>query len=373
MGLWAEIDDLIHSGMTKEEAIYYHTGENSLTIHEAVEKTLEEFNQEAEYLDIYEYIIENKLYFFGAEKEKPENILKRIIERKCINSNSSYKTKDLLFYKRDNKYGLLSWLNEEELTELSNEDIAIQRGIKISNEKQRLSSQIEKLEEALKKELEDKTNLKKESQQYEENFSKLKEEIEILKKEKIELLEYEKDIDKIRTAIKILKNPATQLIESKKSYLKDKEKFSKYADNLFIVSISFFVIVFTLILLSFGFDVFSKKTDWSLYLIIIFPIVFPALLSFLFTRQANIKSQEIEKINKRFILIHEVNQALDALVEINRGKAMDGKTEKIIDKLINNILEFSIDSKETKNDKVELNDISNKVDFIMKSIKNINS
>lgn len=116
-----------------------------------------------------------------------------------------------------------------------------------------------------------------------------------------------------------------------------------------------------------------KKTSWSLYLIIVFPIVFPALLSFLFTRQVNIKSQEIEKINKRFILIHEVNQALEALVEINRGKNMDGKTEKIIDKLINNILDFSIERKENKEDKVELNDISNKVDFIMKSIKNIHS
>ena len=46
-------------------------------------------------------------------------------------------------------------------------------------------------------------------------------------------------------------------------------------------------------------------------------------------------SQEVEKINRRFILIHEVNQSLQALVEVNRGKEMDNKTEKIIDKLIN--------------------------------------
>lgn len=46
---------------------------------------------------------------------------------------------------------MLSWLKEEEIANLTNQDIAIQRDIKISNEKQRLGSQIKKLEEALKK------------------------------------------------------------------------------------------------------------------------------------------------------------------------------------------------------------------------------
>ena len=48
---------------------------------------------------------------------------------------------------------------------------------------------------------------------------------------------------------------------------------------------------------------------------------------------------------------------------------MDGKTEKVIDKLINNILDFASDNKENTNEKNELLELNNKIDFVINSIK----
>ena len=395
MGFWSDVDIYMQEGMTKEEAIFKLTGENTLTIHEAAVHALKGLSIESDYLDIYEYIIEKNLFVFGAKKEKHEVILKRIIERKCINSNLSYKTKELLFYKRNSKYGLLEWLNQEEINALNknkiedknkkeltlididekdtnkstHDDIETEREEKILNEKSRLAIQIQNLEEKLKKEAENKTTLKKENEVDKEILIEYEKEIQILKEEKDELIKYEKEIDKIKSAINILKNPATDLQESKRTYIKYRDKFSDYADKLFYVSMSMFVLIICIEFISFGLDVFSKKTEWSLYLIMVFPVIFPAFLSFLFTRQSNIKSIEIEKINKRFILIHEVNQALEALVEINRGKDMDGKTERIIDKLINNILDFASDNNENTNQKNDLLELNNKLDSFINTFK----
>lgn len=90
-----------------------------LSIHESAQQALETLGEESEYITIYNFIIEHGLFDFGAKKEKHEQILRKIIERKCINSNLSYKTKELLFYKKNNKYGLLKWLNAQELKKLS--------------------------------------------------------------------------------------------------------------------------------------------------------------------------------------------------------------------------------------------------------------
>ncbi len=357
MGFWSEIDILMQEGMTKEEAIYKYTNNNNLTIHEAAVIALKELGKESDYLEIYNYIIENKLYFFGAKKEKPEQVLRAVIERKCINSNQSYKTKELLFYKDKNKYGLIEWFSKQR-----EDATAEERKRKIEKEKTNLDKRIHELELKLTKEIEDKSKLEKE---------KLS-----LEKEKDELIKYEKEVSRIKSAIEILKVPATQLKDSKKKYEEFRDKFSDYADWLFYISASLFAIIITLLLISFGFDIFEKNVNWALYLIITFPIVFPTILSFLFTRQANIKSKEIEKINKRFILIHEVNRALEALVEINRGKDMDGKTEKIIDKLIDNILDFATekndakeDSKDDEDSKNELLDLNKKVNQIINAMK----
>ncbi|MFZ3054245.1 MAG: hypothetical protein WA099_12675 [Sulfuricurvum sp.] len=103
---------------------------NKLSIHESAEKALEALGKESEYIDIYHYIITNSLFDFGAKKEKHEHVLRKILERKCINSNLSYKTKELLFYKKNNKYGLLKWLNAQEIKAFSiqsDKDLFIQK------------------------------------------------------------------------------------------------------------------------------------------------------------------------------------------------------------------------------------------------------
>ena len=59
-------------------------------------------------------------YFdFGDGKELPAQILKKTLERKCMNAKSSSKTKEELFYKKGKRYfGLIEWLSEEEKEEL---------------------------------------------------------------------------------------------------------------------------------------------------------------------------------------------------------------------------------------------------------------
>ena len=89
------------------------------TIHDVVVDTLNYFGKPTDISLIYEYITKNELYSFGAKKEDPQHIVKNLIERKCINSNASYKTKQLLFYKEGTrKYGLLEWLEESEKVDI---------------------------------------------------------------------------------------------------------------------------------------------------------------------------------------------------------------------------------------------------------------
>lgn len=89
------------------------------TIHDVVVETLNYFGKPTDISLIYEHIAKNELYSFGAKKEDPQHIVKNLIERKCINSNASYKTKQLLFYKEGTKkYGLLEWLEESDKVEI---------------------------------------------------------------------------------------------------------------------------------------------------------------------------------------------------------------------------------------------------------------
>lgn len=341
-------------------------------MHEAAFEALKAIGHESSYIEIYNYIIENKLFEFGAKKEKHEDILRRIIDRKCINSNLSYTTKEKLFYKKDKKYGLLEWLSEEEIKEKSlsidrnsNTDLIdyddedLEREEKLINKKNSLEKEIKTLELKLENTI-NKENSDREKQK------KYQEEISSLRKEKEQLIKYENEIDKVRSAIKILNKPANQLIESKKKFEEKQKKYSNYSDLLFSISMLIFTIVSCLILIKLT-SQNEIKSNLYFYLLTVFPVMFPIIISFLFIRQVNINTKEIERINKRFILIHEINNSLEALVEINRGEDMNGKTEKIIDKLINNILSFSKNNEEKNlQDNLELNE---KLDMIIKSIK----
>lgn len=93
---------------------------------------------------------------------------------------------------------------------------------------------------------------------------------------------------------------------------------------------------------------------------LIFPIMLSSSMIFLFYRQANLKMGVIYQIDKRLILIHEVNQSLLALLELHRGKSMDDYTMRIIDKLIENILKNDIyqDTNIHKSDNLNLKDLT---------------
>jgi hypothetical protein len=105
-----------------------------------------------------------------------------------------------------------------------------------------------------------------------------------------------------------------------------------------------------------------KDITFIFYLFAVFPIVFPTILGFLFIRQANIKSYELNTINSKFITIHEVNQSLSALLEVNKGKSIGNKTEQIINKLIDNTLNFNKNSKIHSFDNINFENMNSQLD-----------
>lgn len=223
----------------------------------------------------------------------------------------------------------------------------------------------------------DSKELQNELQRKEEKLNQAIQEKRTLEKKAAEYDEYLNETNKIKLAIDKLKNPADELIESKKIFERNRDNYNEYAMQLFKIGIVAFILIILNIFFFVGINDISKSEkgiNLSFYLINVFPILFPTILGFLFIRQSNINSQEVQKINRRFILIHEVNQSLQALVEVNRGKEMDNKTEKIIDKLIENILNYASEANSTNiNNKdmnfIELNkSIDNLIDTIDKKV-----
>lgn len=247
---------------------------------------------------------------------------------------------------------------ENEIKEKEEKEIELQEKIKLLGEN----------EDSQKKELENEIN--------ELNKEKFKDK-ELIEKFKNELVNYQKETNKIEKAIKKLDVPSGVLKNMRGTYEEEKNQFNFYAKTSFIISSLIFIFYF-LFLSYLGIRYFGeyysidntiKDLNITLYLFAMFPVVFTTTVGFLFVRQANIKSKEVSEINKRFILIHEVNQSLSALVEVNRGKDMDGKTEQVIDKLINNILEYASSNINTRKTNQNDIDINSKFDEIMNSIE----
>lgn len=183
-------------------------------------------------------------------------------------------------------------------------------------------------------------------------------------------LEYISETEKIDIAIKHLQVPSKSLKKEKKLIEKRRKLFNQYATYLFRISGVFFAcfILFFYLGYIFEFEYLKKeKIEFTIYLFAIFPIIFTTLLSLLILRQANLKSKELIEINKRFLLIDEINQSMRALVEIYRGKDMNDKTEIIIDKLIENILHYASDSSRN-NENYELLDTNKNFDNTIDSI-----
>ena len=178
---------------------------------------------------------------------------------------------------------------------------------------------------------------------------KLIKELEFKNKLFQQQLEKENELEKINRAIDKLQVPSKELKESQNKFRENRDNFDKYAIDMFKIAIIIFVVMTLYLFFFTEMNDVSKSVSLGYYLTHSFPILFPTLLGFLFIRQSNINAKELDRINRRFILIHEVNQSLRALVEINNEKQMNEKTQKVIDKLIENILNYASDNSNIKN------------------------
>lgn len=205
----------------------------------------------------------------------------------------------------------------------------------------------------------------------EEEILKEKKEKEDLNKKIEEYEQYILETEKINLAISKLKEPAQELKKEKEYNLERRDYFNKTSQTLINISGAFFGLFVVFVYVVNLFNIGENKLEnvsLSMYIFTIFPILFPVILGLLFLRQANIKSKEIKEIDKRFILIHEVNQSLSALVEINRGKIIDAKTEKVIDKLIENILNYATNENSKDTEANSILNINTKLDQIIDSL-----
>ncbi len=88
---------------------------NKKTIASIASNLLEEQGKLLSIDELYTIIIDEELYSF-KEGANAKHILEIVLKRKCINKNLSFKNKESIFFYHyeSNKYGLLSWLSEEQ-------------------------------------------------------------------------------------------------------------------------------------------------------------------------------------------------------------------------------------------------------------------
>ena len=185
-------------------------------------------------------------------------------------------------------------------------------------------------------------------------------------------IEYSKNKRKIYDATQQLNIKSDELTISKKYYEEQREHFNKYAETAFNIAGAMFGLYVVMCYVVFLFEPLNlnlKEKNLVFYLLLTFPIIFPTFLGFLFIRQSNIKSSALNKLNDKFILIHDVNQSLIALLSINQDTDITKKTEKIIYKLIDNILNNNIKSIQNESNLNNLTTINENVD---KTIDTIN-
>ena len=185
-------------------------------------------------------------------------------------------------------------------------------------------------------------------------------------------INYSKNKRKIYDATQQLNIKSDELTISKKYYEEQREHFNKYAETAFNIAGAMFGLYVVMCYVVFLFEPLNlnlKEKNLVFYLLLTFPIIFPTFLGFLFIRQSNIKSSALNKLNDKFILIHDVNQSLIALLSINQDTDITKKTEKIIYKLIDNILNNNIKSIQNESNLNNLTTINENVD---KTIDTIN-
>jgi hypothetical protein len=198
---------------------------------------------------------------------------------------------------------------------------------------------------------------------------KLIKELEFKNKQFQEQLEKENELVKINLAIDKLQVPSEELKESQNKFRENRDNFDKYSMDMFKIATLIFVFMTLYLFFFTEINDVSKSVSIGYYLSHSFPILFPTIIGFLFIRQSNVNAKELDKINRRFILIHEVNQSLRALVEINNEKQMNEKTQKIIDKLIENILNYASENNNlNKNQESNLFGLNESIDKLIDTI-----
>lgn len=84
-------------------------------IYQAIYKVLKEANQIMTLDDIYNAIMEKKLFEFGVKSASPQHVIRAQINRRAFNLPRADKQKETLFYQHDRLYyGLYEWMNEKD-------------------------------------------------------------------------------------------------------------------------------------------------------------------------------------------------------------------------------------------------------------------
>jgi hypothetical protein len=312
------------------------------------------------------YII-HSLGLYDIHKNLFSNVtLKKAISE--IDKNEKYKNIfDILIFTKNNHLHELkikgTQTKYEELIEIKDNSIN-----KLENKLKLIEFKLKEANVANELELEEKEfNITREKEHLQNKLS-----LELYEKEEIrkEFEQYKNETEKINLAIEKIKIPAIQLEESKEHYIESRTNYNLWATTMFFISLVMFFGTIYFFINIMEFNKMEKDISVAFYLLSVFPIILPTAIGFLFIRQVNINTAEIEKINKRFILIHEVNQSLQALVEVNRGKEMDGKTERIINKLIDNILDYASGNEKNKSESKDLDilALNDKVDRIIDTL-----
>lgn len=319
-------------------------------------------------LNIISKEIDKLIKLTNISEDTIKNVREIIHNEKQINSfiNKDTTSENLNYFLQQELEEKIKKL-EEKTKESENKTKKLEKELSskeaITNKTKELEEEIKQLQEETKKSKEETKKSKEEKEKNEIERKKLEE----------EYLQYLNETEKINQAIDKLKNPAQELIESKKIFERNRDNYNKYAMDSFKIAIVAFVMIILNLFFFVGInDIIKSEKNLTLgfYLINIFPIIFPTILGFLFIRQSNINAQEVQKINRRFILIHEVNQSLQALVEVNRGKDMDNKTEKVIDKLIENILNYASENSSTNSNTKDMNfaELNESIDKLIDTI-----
>lgn len=319
-------------------------------------------NGDEEYIQRIEFKIEGfsnnlrKLYLEKDYAKESDAILFDSLEDIYINYrklDSFYQKKISEIIRADSEFYLKRKINKLEL------------------ELDRVTGQIINLEESESFKLEfykDNTEfLRKEISTFENAYRK---KIQLNINLEIEKSEKENFKKRINNVISTL-GKKTKKLESYERYIQ------KHIFTFQIISGIFFLLaLFSLtyqmyyIYYNFGYTL-SLRLNFTNYLMLSISIIFPTIVGFIFLRQSNLKQKEIYNITKRFILMEEINKSLNALVDISNPKELNNKTEKIIERLIDNTIHFvsNGDDEKSNQDVINLTDINSKFDSVIDTVE----